>query len=242
MMNKIFYMILAFMPFTFIACSNDDDYVSEPSAVGTVVDDMGNEYEWVRIGNLDWTTSNALNGLSVVDAEFFDERWSEWDYIVSESEYDYVVDEYIPRYGNLMSYEEALKSAPDGWRLPTDEDWKNLERALGMSDSDANSKGWRGNNGVGSRMMEANSGVGLALMLGGGAIYTKDDYLNSYKQEIDYVLEAGYYWTATIEPVYTEVPMGYYRKLVSGCPGVERQCTRAANLMSVRWCRDAQTN
>lgn len=236
-MNKIIYIMLACVSLTFMSCNDDDDFVTSPSASGTVTDDMGNVYGWVRIGNLDWTTSNARNGLSIVDAEYFDERWSDWEYVVEEEDYDYVVDDYIPRYGNLMSLEEAVNSAPDGWRLPSDEDWKALERALGMSDADA--KGWRGTNGVGTRLMEANSGVGMGLMLGGGALYRKDNFTNTIHNDIDYVLEAGYYWTSTIEPAYADGQMGYFRKIVCNYPGVERQCTRAANFLSVRWCRNA---
>ena len=31
------------------------------------------------------------------------------------------------KYGNLYTWEEALEVCPEGWRLPTDEDWQNLE-------------------------------------------------------------------------------------------------------------------
>ena len=44
---------------TFIACSDDDDQPSvSPTSTGTVLDKDGNEYKWVRIGNLDWMTEN----------------------------------------------------------------------------------------------------------------------------------------------------------------------------------------
>ena len=33
----------------------------------------------------------------------------------------------------LYTYEGALKAVPEGWRLPTDDDWKKLEATLGMS-------------------------------------------------------------------------------------------------------------
>ncbi len=38
----------------------------------------------------------------------------------------------IEIYGNLLSYDDAVASTPEGWRLPTDEDWQKLEQALGM--------------------------------------------------------------------------------------------------------------
>ena len=36
--------------------------------------------------------------------------------------------------------------APDGWHVPTDDEWKELEMALGMSQSEADDPGWRGTN------------------------------------------------------------------------------------------------
>lgn len=36
-----------------------------------------------------------------------------------------LVKAYYTTYGNLYTYEEAVANAPAGWRLPTDEDWKN---------------------------------------------------------------------------------------------------------------------
>ena len=33
---------------------------------------------------------------------------------------------------------------PDGWHLPSDAEWKQLEMFLGMSQSDADGTGWRG--------------------------------------------------------------------------------------------------
>lgn len=45
------------------SCSDDDDSPSvAPSASGVVQDMDGNEYHWVRIGNLDWMTDNLRCG------------------------------------------------------------------------------------------------------------------------------------------------------------------------------------
>lgn len=37
--------------------------------------------------------------------------------------------------GRLYTLEAASKAVPEGWRLPTDEDWAQLEKYLGMPDS-----------------------------------------------------------------------------------------------------------
>lgn len=236
-MKKYIYAALVMIaPVLFASCDDDDTViVTSPAATGIVTDDEGNEYGWIRIGNLDWTTSNALNGSPLADKKYYDGY--SWSYVVDEDDIDYIEQEYVPMYGNLMSYEEALESAPDGWRLPTDEDWKSLERALGMGDAD--NKGWRGSNGVGTRLMDFSSALGFNAMLPGGAIYRKENGLNRMQLLIQNTLEYGYFWTATAEPAYEDVSMAYYRKLVHGQPGVERQCGNTVNLMSVRWCRNA---
>ena len=52
---------------------------------------------------------------------------------------------YKDTYGLLYTYEGALKALPEGWRLPTDEDWKQLEKTLGMNENELNLlEEWRG--------------------------------------------------------------------------------------------------
>lgn len=68
--KKLIYPILMLVPVLLGSCNDDDVVVMEPTAQGTVVDDMGNNYDWVRIGDLEWTTSNALNGPLCSDATF----------------------------------------------------------------------------------------------------------------------------------------------------------------------------
>lgn len=48
-------------------------------------------------------------------------------------------------YGVLYTFESAEKSIPNGWHLPTDEEWKTLELYLGMTNEEVDSKGSRGN-------------------------------------------------------------------------------------------------
>jgi len=50
------------------------------------------------------------------------------------------------KYGRLYSWEAAKKACPSGWHLPSDDEWKQLEMSLGMSQSEANKTGYRGTN------------------------------------------------------------------------------------------------
>ncbi|WMX14021.1 FISUMP domain-containing protein [Aureispira sp. CCB-E] len=47
-------------------------------------------------------------------------------------------------YGRLYTFSEANKACPNGWHLPTDEEWKTLEMNLGMSVAEANGLNERG--------------------------------------------------------------------------------------------------
>jgi uncharacterized protein (TIGR02145 family) len=47
-------------------------------------------------------------------------------------------------YGVLYNFPAANTACPNGWNLPTDEQWKELEMFLGMSLAQANATGWRG--------------------------------------------------------------------------------------------------
>lgn len=216
------------------ACGEDELPAISPSARGTVTDNAGNTYNYVRIGNQEWTTSNAKNGTDMTGLTYFDG----WDYVEAfdDDDQEDIRKNYLPIYGNLMSYEEAVASAPEGWRLPSDEDWQALERTLGMKD--AGNMGWRGTDGVAYKLMEEGTGSELALKIGG--VCTWKAVYGWMELNLDYVKEYGYYWTSTINPSYTEHEAAYYRKLCFGQRGVERQCGKTDKMMSVRWVRDVK--
>ncbi len=233
-MKKIIYTFLTLASLAFVSCSDDDSLPNiVPADRGTVTDNNGNVYDWVRIGNQMWTITNALNGTAFTEKEYYDNY--DWNPVVSESQLEYVVTEYIPTFGNLMSYEDAVASAPEGWRLPSDEDWQKLERTLGMNNTD--SRGWRGN-GVAYKMQEKNSGCELGLLIGGSCAYLQN--LGTVQQTLKWVNEYGYYWTSTIEPDYDDFTMVYYRKIAAGDGRVSRECMRSECLLSVRWVRDVE--
>ena len=47
-------------------------------------------------------------------------------------------------YGRLYNWKAAMKACPSGWHLPSDDEWKTLEMELGMSQSEADNKLFRG--------------------------------------------------------------------------------------------------
>ena len=165
-MKKIIYTIcLALMTFC-IGCDDDDNHLPQvkPESTGTLTDDEGNEYTWVRYDGLDWMTSNFKAGTPYYELK---DSWG-WSDLISISDKDQAIADY-DMYGNLYTYEDAIANAPEGWRLPTDEDWKKLERAMGMSQGDADATGFRGTE-EGTLLQQDITGTGIALPFGGYAI------------------------------------------------------------------------
>ncbi|CDD82936.1 putative uncharacterized protein [Bacteroides sp. CAG:462] len=219
-----------------VACSDDDNGLTvEPTVHGTVTDNQGNTYGWVRIGDQEWTTENARNGSRVWNVEYYVPDYG-WYETIS---FDADTTDYFNEYGNLLSYEEALASAPEGWRLPTDDDWKKLERAMGMG-GEADQTGWRGS--IASLLTRSDQGAELGLKLGGSVLYSSETY--GVGCLLKYDGEAGYYWTSTVDESKSGgdgYRMVFFRKLVSGQEGVERQSGNNSNkYMSVRWVRDVR--
>lgn len=93
------------------------------------------------------------------------------------------------KYGALYNWYEAKEVADqiEGWRLPTDQDWKQMEEVLGMDTKTTDSLEWRGNP-IG-RSLKATGNSGFNGLYGGFLHFDGDEYA--------FLEESGYYWTAT---------------------------------------------
>lgn len=137
----------------------------------------GKNYKTIKIGHQVWMAEN-LNYASS----------NSWCYDNNSST--------CALYGRLYTYETANNVCPSGWHLPSDDEWKQLEMAIGMSQSDADDSGWRGTN-EGTKL-KATSGwkspgngtdaYGFTALPGG---YRSSDgtFYNIYYY--------GYWWSAT---------------------------------------------
>lgn len=235
-MNKIILFLSSLVvAVAFNACDDNDLPDVVPTDQGTVTDNEGNTYEWVRIGDLLWTTSNADNGPLMDDYRYYDN--TEWTNAFSKKQKKWLQSDYHPVYGNLMTWDDAVESAPEGWRVPTDEDWQNLERTLGMKDTGG--RGWRGEEGVGRKMQESQTGCRLGLQLGGFMTVVPSGYA-WVDIKLDFDGEYGAYWTSSLVESAPDHKTAMYRKVHCVNGGVDREAGRCDKLMSVRWCRNAQ--
>ena len=134
-----------------ITISNTGDATLEVqiSIPVTVTDIDGNVYQTVQIGDQLWMAENLKvthyrNG-DAIPTGLSDLEWENLNsgaYAVYENN-EGNADTYGYLY-NWYAVDDSRNIAPEGWHVPTDEEWMELEMALGMSESEANIITWRG--------------------------------------------------------------------------------------------------
>ena len=124
----------------------------------TITDNRdGKIYKTIKIGDQWWMAENLavtqINDTIKMNFVTENKKWSE---LVSPAYSWYSNDEETYKaYGALYNWYAVNTDClcPTGWHVPTDTEWKELEMFLGLSQSEANQKGIRGNN-VGGRLKD----------------------------------------------------------------------------------------
>lgn len=111
------------------------------------VDD--NLYDVVRIGSLLWMAENlAATNFNNEAPILTDYAGAAWAALATPAYCWYNDNEALnkPLYGALYNWFAASNAnlCPEGWQVPTDAQYRDLEMALGMSQTDAELRGWRG--------------------------------------------------------------------------------------------------
>ena len=125
----------------------------------TVTDYDGNVYHIVKIGDQEWLLENLKvthfrNG-DAIPQETDNATWADLT-TAAYCMYDNSTT-YGQAYGYLYNWyavSDTRGLAPEGWHIPSDEEWKELEMALGMSQAEADAVGWRGTD-QGGQLKEA---------------------------------------------------------------------------------------
>lgn len=117
------------------------------------------KYEIIQIGSQTWMCENmaylpSVN--SINDHSYREERIYVYDFKGTSKSEAEATDNYAV-YGALYNWEAAKVICPHGWHLSSDEDWKILEKELGMSASEADTLTWRKSGDVGLKI-KATSG------------------------------------------------------------------------------------
>lgn len=109
---------------------------------------------------------------------------------------------YSQTYGYLYSLDGAKAAVPDGWRLPSDNDWKTLEHTLGMSAGEVDKlNAWRGHNA--GDYLKWNGLSGFNALFAGCLAYEYATTALNYIRLND----CCYFWTSE-ESVKTETVTG----------------------------------
>lgn len=210
-----------------------------PGAALTDID--GNVYPVVTIGEKCWMASNLRTTRyrdgtpipTVIDGMAWSQLTSHaWSYYWNDSVYD-------DPYGKLYNWFAAVdpRLCPQGWHLPTDVEWQQLESALGMPISELDIELLRGvDQNVGGKMKsmgfwsEPNSGAtdesGFAGLPGG--------FRGGFDGGFNGMNETGYWWSSTA----FDPDAAWYRQLYFLEPGVVRFRSDKRNAFCVRCVRD----
>lgn len=147
-------LIYWLMPFfiimtSFSSCDKTEDENPVVNETGTMTDIDGNIYTTVKIGNQWWMAEN-LKVTRYRNGDIIPEVTDSMDW-VNLNTGAYCTYENgsssIPAPGLLYNWAVITNSgnvAPAGWHIPSDDEWKQLEINLGMSQEAADKLTWRG--------------------------------------------------------------------------------------------------
>ncbi|MFC2090711.1 FISUMP domain-containing protein [Bacteroidota bacterium] len=194
------------------------DYITvNARGVGSITDIDGNIYNTVTIGTQEWMAENLkvtkYNDGSLIELVYGSEEWR----ATTSGAYNYLKNDiyYKDIYGvlyNWFTVQDSRGVCPEGWHVPSDDEWKHLEMYLGISlDEIENSSVREGRGTIEGNLLKAISGwydngngtdeygfLGLpsGLRNRGGGIYSD-------------VQEEGNWWTSS----ESENDLVWYRKL-----------------------------
>jgi len=207
---------------------------------GTVTDIDGNVYKTVKIGDQIWMSENLKvthyrNGDRIATGHS-DRKWKKLR-IGGYADYDNKQSN-VEIYGRLYNWyavEDSRNIAPEGWHVPAEAEWKELEMALGMSQDEAYGLYRRGTNegsklagnvgpwGDSSLINGSEFGTsGFNALPGGCRNYPSGNYSNM-----------GYYgcfWSAT----KTDSNTAWHRSLRCGLSNIYRSNVHRRSGFSVR--------
>jgi len=210
-------------------------------STGTVTDIDGNVYQTVKICGQWWMAENLQvfhyrNGDTIANVT----DNAEWEDLISGAYCSYNNDEdHVATYGRLYNWYAVVDNrniAPEGWRVSTDDDWKQLEMCLGMSQEEADSTGWRGIS-EGGKLKEAGTthwhspNTGATNERGFSALPA------GYRTYYGYFDSEGYlanFWSS----VESNNDRGWYRYLFNESSGISRYDYPKPGGFSVRCVRD----
>lgn len=193
------------------SCDMGDDVPSEESSApievtyGTMTDQDGNTYRTITVCGQTWMAENlravTYNDGMPIHLVTGNNEWASLTVGACCSYNNTSSTDTIATYGMLYNWYAVNtgKLAPIGWHVPSDDEWKQFEVALGLPEARANKQGWRGTR-LGGKMKEAGTAHWRSpnldatnesgfTALPGGYRYVDGPFIN--------IERSGAWWTAT---------------------------------------------
>jgi uncharacterized protein (TIGR02145 family) len=215
-MKYSFGLVAIFIIVMFFNCSKDDNGPTAPSNKDNYT------YKTVKIGNQVWMAENLKvtnyrNGDAIPNVT--DD--SEWASLSTGAYCNYDNNEQnaatLGRLYNWYAVNDSRKIAPKGWHVPTDEEWKQLEMVLGMSQSEADKIGWRGTD-EGGKLKETGTlhwkdpNIGATNESGFSALQAFFRFKNGdFSYRVSGSNEFTYFWSST----ESDTSNAFYRYLIN---------------------------
>lgn len=152
--RRVLITVFFLLGFLSVSCQDKGDFlwtggVESASSSEVLVDIDGNEYPVVRIGDQEWMAANLrvtrLNDGTPIPQRYgmmmLGREMGEGEYVVYDND---ALNAGV--YGLLYNFAAVMdgRLAPEGWRVPTNEDWQELEVYLGIDEAEARHSGVRG--------------------------------------------------------------------------------------------------
>lgn len=206
------WIIVILMAVSLVSCGPKE---IEIKADGSVTDPRdGKVYLYVNIGSQTWMAEN-MNFAG-------EDSTGSWCFKNDP--------ENCTNYGRLYAWDAALKACPEGWHLPSDIEWKELEKYLGMPPTEADSTGWRESGNAAIQVKATwdwNSG-------GTGENTSRFTALPAGFREPDgqyfYIGDIANFWTAT----YADETHAWGRGMIYYSTGIYRWQYQKGEAFSVR--------
>jgi len=199
---------------------------------GTVSDIEGNSYKTVRIGDQVWMAENLKTGkfsdgttIPLVTDQ------STWTNLKTSGMCFYNNEEltYKPTYGIFYNYYAVVDPhglCPDGWHVPSDNEWKILEMYLGMSQTEADKNGTFRGTTEGGKLKELGTTHWLSPNLGATNTSGYTALPAGYRYSVGFydINQWAIFWTSTsydtnqaydrgLHYNYEKIDRHYYGKL-----------------------------
>lgn len=228
-------LLISLCVFLFVQCGKKSEPQEVPAEYGTVTDRQRNVYGTVKIGDQWWMTENlrvkVFNDSTPVSEVLSADIDSSWSKAKGPAFCD--MDKRYGLHYNWYVVSGNKQIAPAGWHVPTDEDWKILEKFLGMENDAVENTGWRGTNEGEQLITKASKGwpttsvpfgsdrTGFSALPGGCKTF------NGTPGEVAF---AGYWWCNSTMGSRE----GWYRNISASSKTIFRYHTDKRYGMSIR--------